>query len=263
MATPTPRGNIRFVAVGRKSDGASSAIVVASHVFYTSGALPAKYAQVCNKVLQSDKVQEYSRLTITDREVGTLHYDSDKDCVYLAVTSSEYPQRTVFKFLDEVKKGFAEFHDSLHGATDNSLTKVAKKTLTALCAKYDNLEQMDKVAGVQAQVNDVTNIMKDNVNKMLENNDKLQDLDTKADNLRNEAHSFKKNATNLKKAMCWQNYKLTIIIVIVVCALIGILVGMICALAPSKPCAKSSPPETPTPAPTPAPSQFIDASFTS
>ena len=30
MATPTPRGNIRFVAVGRKSDGASGAIVVAS-----------------------------------------------------------------------------------------------------------------------------------------------------------------------------------------------------------------------------------------
>ena len=26
--------------------------------------------------------------------------------------------------------------------------------------RYDNLEQMDKVAGVQAQVNDVTNIMK-------------------------------------------------------------------------------------------------------
>jgi hypothetical protein len=69
-----------------------------------------------------------------------------QDCVYLAVTASEYPQRTVFKFLEEVpaplppqppsafpsllllhrpllfdhpflqvKKGFAEFHDSLPG----------------------------------------------------------------------------------------------------------------------------------------------------
>jgi hypothetical protein len=42
MATPAPRGQIRFVAVGRKSDGASGAVVVASHVFYTAGALPAK-----------------------------------------------------------------------------------------------------------------------------------------------------------------------------------------------------------------------------
>ena len=69
------------------------------------------------------------------------------------------------------------------------------------------------------------------------------------------AHQFKKNATNLKKAMCWQvlllsnplhfhasprpyhshqNYKLMIIIALVVCVLIAILVGMICALAPSK-----------------------------
>ncbi len=70
-----------------------------------------------------------------------------QDCVYLAVTASEYPQRTVFKFLDEVpplpsplylhdfprrmlfyapappflalllqvKKGFIEFHESLPG----------------------------------------------------------------------------------------------------------------------------------------------------
>jgi hypothetical protein len=37
-----PRGQIRFVAVGRKSDGASGAVVVASHVFYTAGSLPAK-----------------------------------------------------------------------------------------------------------------------------------------------------------------------------------------------------------------------------
>ena len=34
MATPAPCGQICFVAVGRKSDGASGAVVVASHVFY-------------------------------------------------------------------------------------------------------------------------------------------------------------------------------------------------------------------------------------
>ncbi len=41
-ATPAPRGQIRFVAVGRKSDGVNGVVVVASHVFYTAGALPAK-----------------------------------------------------------------------------------------------------------------------------------------------------------------------------------------------------------------------------
>jgi hypothetical protein len=35
MATPAPCGQICFVAVGRKSDGASGAVVVASHVFYS------------------------------------------------------------------------------------------------------------------------------------------------------------------------------------------------------------------------------------
>jgi hypothetical protein len=36
----------------------------------------------------------------------------------------------------------------------------APSQFTLLAVRYDNLEQMDKVAGVQAQVNDVTNIMK-------------------------------------------------------------------------------------------------------
>ena len=33
-------------------------------------------------------------------------------------------------------------------------------SLMLIDLRYDNLEQMDKVAGVQAQVNDVTSIMK-------------------------------------------------------------------------------------------------------
>lgn len=35
------------------------------------------------KVLTSGRVEEHSRLTITDKDVGSIHYDSDPACLYL------------------------------------------------------------------------------------------------------------------------------------------------------------------------------------
>ena len=219
------RGNIRFVAVGRSADR----VIVASHCAWTQGAPAAKIQSVCQKVLSSDKVGEYSRLTITDREVGTVHYDSDESCVYMAVTATDYPQRHIFKLLEEVKKDFLSNHRAqLSTAGENALAKAAKRWMGSLCSKYDNLESIDKVRGVMAQVDEVKGVMHENVNKMLENHAKLEDLDDKAEELRNEAGTFKKGATKLKNRMWWQNCKLTLIIFILFLVVIAIIVGIIC-----------------------------------
>eukprot|EP00294_Goniomonas_avonlea_P006823 CAMPEP_0114558016 /NCGR_PEP_ID=MMETSP0114-20121206/10145_1 /TAXON_ID=31324 /ORGANISM="Goniomonas sp, Strain m" /LENGTH=230 /DNA_ID=CAMNT_0001743355 /DNA_START=16 /DNA_END=708 /DNA_ORIENTATION=+ len=220
-----PRGNIRFCSIGRYSDK----VVVSTYAHFTASISASKYQAVCNKVLGSDRVAEYSRLTITDKEVGTVHYDSDPDCIYLVITSNEYPQRTVFKFLDEVKREFSGQHKlGLSTATENSLSKNVRRWLVGLCSKYDNLEAIDKVRGVQAQVDEVKVVMQDNVQKMLENHEKLEDLDDKANQMVNEASHFKKQSTQLKNRMWWQNCKLWVILIIIVIVVLAIIVGAIC-----------------------------------
>ena len=51
-------------------------------------------------------VEDYPRLTITDREVGTIHYDTSRTCIFLVVTAPDYPQRIAFKAQPTSKHAF-------------------------------------------------------------------------------------------------------------------------------------------------------------
>jgi len=91
-----------------------------------------------------------------------------------------YPERVAFDMLRQLKKDFAEAHGSEgKTAAENALSKPAKKWMSAVCSKYDDVAAIDKVAGVQAQVDDVKMTMEDNVQQMLRQHEKLEDLEDK------------------------------------------------------------------------------------
>lgn len=73
--------NVRYVAVARVPDKVPVAsFVPPASTQFTKSHFDTKLA----KVLRSGRVEEHRRLTITDNEVGTIHYDSDKACLYLS-----------------------------------------------------------------------------------------------------------------------------------------------------------------------------------
>ena len=86
---------IRFVAVGRIVDR----VIVASHAHHSGGdAVAQRYFAVAVRVLNSaNTVEKYPRLTVTDRDAGTVHYDTNQNCIFLLVTAPDYPQRVAFK----------------------------------------------------------------------------------------------------------------------------------------------------------------------
>ena len=46
--------------------------------------------------------------------------------------------------------------------------------------RYDDITNVDKLTGVQTQVNQVKEVMQQNVDQMLQTHEKLEDLETKA-----------------------------------------------------------------------------------
>merc|ERR1712139_444172 len=131
IAMAATLGNIRFVAVARRGDAKT---MVASFLYHQGELTAAKYEAVATKVFKSDRIQEYSRLTITDKEAGAVHYDTDKDCMYLVITAPDYPQRTVFKFLEQVQADFKKsFGPQVASAGENQLSKSSKKVFNGLC----------------------------------------------------------------------------------------------------------------------------------
>lgn len=175
-----------------------------------------------DKVLRSGRIGEHTRLTITDREVGSIHYDSGPTCLYLVVCAREYQQRTAFKFLGEVRRDFyASFENEIQTARHSSLSRPAKDLLRRLCEKYNSVQNVDKVAAVTLQVDEVKGVMQNNIQSVLRNQENIETLLDQTDTMKNEATGFQRSANRAKGKMWWKNVKLQIVIVILVIILIG------------------------------------------
>ena len=159
---PMSSGEVRFLAVARMEDR----VVVAS---YTHGGSSRHdlHTGVLQKVLRSQKtVTDNPRLTITDRDVGTVHYDTDRSAIYVAITAFDYPQRTAFKCLGDLMTRFqASFGDALHKSAEGGLSRDARPLLAETCARFADAAEVDKVLGIQRDVAEVQGVMQDAVSR--------------------------------------------------------------------------------------------------
>uniref|UniRef100_A0A8D0GES4 V-SNARE coiled-coil homology domain-containing protein n=1 Tax=Sphenodon punctatus TaxID=8508 RepID=A0A8D0GES4_SPHPU len=82
-----------------------------------------------------------------------------------------------------------------------------------------NVTSNRKLQQMQAQVDEVVDIMQVNVDKVLERDQKLSELDNRADALQAGASQFETSAAKLKRKYWWKNCKMMIILG-VICAII-------------------------------------------
>ncbi|KAL1919720.1 uncharacterized protein VTP21DRAFT_1651 [Calcarisporiella thermophila] len=98
--------------------------------------------------------------------------------------------------------------------------------------RYDSLDDADghvRSAGptttkVQEQVTQVLGIMQDNINKVMQRGDNLEDLATKTDNLHATSSQFRRGAHALRRRMWWKDFRMWILIGIVVIVLLIIII---------------------------------------
>lgn len=142
---------------------------------------------------------------------------SPSNIFYLALIEGNYPERRVFQMIDEFKR------DNIHLLVDEKgeLNKPGKQALKGIISQYDN---NDLIGDINGNINEIKIEMQTNVRKVLGNTEDLQALDNKANKIKDNANMFKKDAANLQRKTCWQNFKWTIILVLVVIALLCIIV---------------------------------------
>ncbi|CAF0752999.1 unnamed protein product [Adineta ricciae] len=87
--------------------------------------------------------------------------------------------------------------------------------------QYQSTKRFDNL---QADVNQVVDVMKDNLEKVLERDAKLTTLENRADILQTGASQFTTNANKLKRKYWWKNIKMWAILIILIIVLIIIIV---------------------------------------
>jgi CHASE3 domain sensor protein len=148
------------------------------------------------------------------------------------ITGLGYQSRVAIQFLEELATEWSsQFAADAKKAAENSLNKKSKKTLQAMCKKYEDPGNVDKALKVIGQVDKVKGQMQDNIANMLKNTEQAESLAEKSDQLNEQASVFKKNSKTLKKQMAWKNLKMTLILGgVVAIILIVILVPLIMKL---------------------------------
>lgn len=86
----------------------------------------------------------------------------------VVVTAADYPQRTAFRLLGDVRAQFDKsYSNQISHAKTSELSKSARPLFATLADKYQDPAQFDKIANVEHQVNHVKGMMRDNIEAAL------------------------------------------------------------------------------------------------
>lgn len=177
MASSTSAAKeIKFLAVARRSDK----VVVAS---YTHKPDPNyNYLEKVSMVLTSPGWATVTTDKLSLEDGGYLFFVliDEGGRVLIAITSRSYTSRFIYSsgtshrgVLSVLQKEVVDrFADLSLTAGPNGLNGKMNPILKMLCNEFNDLKALDKIAGVQAKVDAVTGVMKENMSLALKNNDR-------------------------------------------------------------------------------------------
>jgi len=211
--------NVRFLGVARLKDR----VPVAWHTSVsTRNESAALFEAKFKRLLTSDKLTEYDRLTVVDRDAGTIHFETGRECLFVAICSPEYSQRIAFKLLTEFRASFEEqFEHLARDSREGELQSKFRKLGLYLSERFEHSSNVDELSNVQVQVDEVKSVMERNIEQALKNQESLEILVERTEAMKNEATSFKKSAVVVKNKYWWQNAKLMVIVGVALVLLLG------------------------------------------
>jgi vesicle-associated membrane protein 7 len=99
-------------------------------------------------------------------------------------------------------------------------------TLKSAVIKF-NTDEGDSITKARRNISEVNQIMLENLEKVIERGIKIEVMEQKTESLEERAIQFRSESSRLKRKMCWQSYKWTLIIVgvtIIVLIVIGLII---------------------------------------
>ena len=107
MSTSTRTGaqGIKYLAVCRSFDR----IILATQACKAEVTNAPQLNAVVTRILRkTGAIDQHPRLTVTDPQVGTVHYDTERGFVFFCITGADYPQRIAFKCINALKADFLQ-----------------------------------------------------------------------------------------------------------------------------------------------------------
>mmetsp|Transcript_109348 Transcript_109348/g.316057 ORF Transcript_109348/g.316057 Transcript_109348/m.316057 type:complete len:228 (-) Transcript_109348:18-701(-) len=145
----------------------------------------------------------------------TFNYLVEKDLLFLCIAVDSAGRELVFQFLEEFRESFDK-HSRIAGPNRGAeLTR----TLRDLIMQY-NEGSTTKVKQMQQELDDVTDMMRDNLGKVMERGERLESLIDKTHELSSDSTAFRSGAKRYNDTLWWRDQRGRMMLGLVVVAVI-------------------------------------------
>ena len=180
--------------------------------------------QIFKKISKTEDRKFDERNIISAKENKYYFISYQPNIVFISFVDGTYPERCVFQMFEEIR---SEDILSMINDSTKELNPNGRQKLKEIIEKYQEKEQIDKIAAIQEDVNEVKVEVKKNIDKMVEGVEDIEKLQEKSNELKDASKDYKNNAEEVRKITCWQNCKLWIILIIIILIIAGVVLYFI------------------------------------
>ena len=175
---------------------------------YCSGGIEGKLEQR-NKIKDKDYANN-----------NYFFYISEQKLFFLSIVDSSYSESLVFKLFEDITK------ENIHLLRDDKgkLNSIGLSKLRDLISQYQNAEEKSTIGQINKDIDDLKGDMRKNVTKIMDNIEDVEGLKARSEIIKDKSGDFLQSSSDLKKAACWQNYKLWLIIAVIVIVIIIVII---------------------------------------
>ena len=181
------------------------------------------YSKIASQIWKESKDRvKYDERVTYEKQDGKWNVVKDVlNFGYVVLTHPDYPNRLVYKMIDEVKVVSKRMLEGNLNESQfaNELSQISKR--------YEDPAATDRLTQANAQVDEVRVQLNHNFEDLIKNQTNLDHMEQNTGHMKNAAMSFNKDSTEVKKIMWWRNAKLMIAIVVGSVLLITIIILII------------------------------------
>ena len=180
--------------------------------------------QIFKKISKTEDRKYDERNIISAKENKYYFISYQPNIVFISFVDGTYPERCVFQMFEEIR---SEDILSMINDSTKELNPNGRQKLKEIIEKYQEKEQIDKIAAIQEDVNEVKVEVKKNIDKMVKGVEDVEKLQEKSNELKDASKDYKNNAEEVRKITCWQNCKLWIILIVIILIIAGVVLYFI------------------------------------
>ena len=177
--------------------------------------------QIFKKLSESGIKTKDLRNKVDNRGKGYYYFTINSNNIfYLIAGDNKLREREAFELIDTLQN---ENIPLLIDSKTGRLNLEGRKKLRAIVEDF-SINKLNKIQGIQNEVEEVKNTMKNNIQQMYNNVEDVENMEKKAIELKQGAAEYNSSATKLKRATWWHNCKWLIILIAVIILLIIIII---------------------------------------